>query len=234
MTDQLVLLHKTAKRLARATRIPLHQALDIVATQCGHPHWNELTKHWKKGWRPTEEQLASLPQDNTSPRHTLHTDPTDMAKTQRIKDQSGTIDGRPYDMTSDIMGVCIGEVYWWSMYVDAAPSIPPKIETYNASPDNPIFNEAFRAKVLKIATEEADRVREQIASDWPRGSMRPGKDGIAVHPLFSNFRSATWYCLHCDGSFESRQMAKNMWHCPTCSATPIDIFPTPFWKGNAA
>jgi hypothetical protein len=25
-------------------------------------------------------------------------------------------------------------------------------------------------------------------------------------------------------------MADNMWHCPKCSATPIDIFPEPFWE----
>ena len=132
------------------------------------------------------------------------------------------------------MGVCIGQTYWWSMYVDAAPSIAPKIETYNSSKDNPIFNEAFRSKVPRIASREADRVREQIATDWPRRSMQPDAGGMAVHPLFLEMRSNKWFCLHCDGAFESGQMAKNMWHCPTCSATPIDIFPEPFWRGDAA
>lgn len=32
-----------------------------------------------------------------------------------------------------------------------------------------------------------------------------------------------------DGQFTGKQIAHNMWHCTNCNATPIDIFPEPFW-----
>ena len=49
-----------------------------------------------------------------------------------------------------------------------------------------------------------------------------------VHPLFED-RSAEWNCLHCDGKITGVQIAANLWHCPACGASPIDIFAAPFW-----
>src|SRR5690606_28469211 len=67
-----------------------------------------------------------------------------------------------------------------------------------------------------------------IASDWPRRATKPDGDGAVIHPLYGD-RSADWYCLHCNGKVTGAQLADNLWHCPGCGASPIDIFSTPGW-----
>jgi hypothetical protein len=75
----------------------------------------------------------------------------------------------------------------------------------------------------------AEKVREAIWSDWPACSAKPDANGVAEHPLFGG-QSSEWHCLHCDEKSTSEQMADNMWHCRKCSATPIDIHPTAWWR----
>lgn len=82
---------------------------------------------------------------------------------------------------------------------------------------------------MKIAMDAADSVREAIAKDWGHTSMQPDKDGRVKHPLSGDV-SGEWYCLRCDGLSTGAEMAGNMWHCPKCSATPLDLFKEPFWK----
>ncbi|KPD11077.1 hypothetical protein AN476_17480, partial [Phaeobacter sp. 11ANDIMAR09] len=66
------------------------------------------------------------------------------------------------------------------------------------------------------------------ASDWPRRSTRPNTKGEVVHPLHGD-RSAEWYCLHCEGKITGAQIADNLWHCPSCGASPLNIFTSPWW-----
>jgi hypothetical protein len=111
--------------------------------------------------------------------------------------------------------------------LDHSPSEAPHIETY-ATP-NPLDDESFRAEALRIGKAAADSVRESISIDWPRRSTKPDAKGRVEHPLFGGL-SAEWFCLHCDHRSTGAEMAANMWHCPECNATPIDMHSSPWWK----
>ncbi|MET4072086.1 hypothetical protein ABID58_006913 [Bradyrhizobium sp. S3.2.6] len=137
-------------------------------------------------------------------------------------EEHGFIDGHRYTLEIDFE-VLIAEIGRWSILLEHAPSQRPLLEVYDQSADNPIFNPEVRSKALAICREAADKLRARISADWPRRSTKPNANGQAKHPLSKGVASE-WYCLHCDGTFTGSQMAKNMWHCPRCSATPIDIF----------
>jgi len=218
MTD-LNDLRVIAKRIARAKRIPHHQALEIVAAGCDQPHWNALTKAWTDGWRPSVSQMDGL------------TEPRDLEATSRsvaaVEASSGIVSGVPYELE---IGFDYAAVYVkgsWSVFMGHAPNEPATIEKY-VTP-NPLDDEAFLKEVMKVAHAAADRVREAISSDWPRRATKPDAEGRAAHPLFGHL-SAEWHCLHCDVKSTGAQMAANMWHCPKCGATPIDMHPFAWWK----
>ncbi|HEY0918048.1 hypothetical protein [Devosia sp.] len=160
-----------AKRFARANRIPHHQALDLLAVELGQPHWNALTGAWEKGWRPTSDEAAI----ETAENHTSHTHDSGTTALG-VWEHKGMIDAHPYEMSSDILGVCIGGS-GWSIFVDAAPSIKPKIEIYGNAKDSPMHDEAFVQGALEIANQEAIRLRAEISSDWPRRSTKPDRKG---------------------------------------------------------
>ena len=71
MTDhnELDTLRMFAKRLARKHRMPHHNALNIIAMQQGHTHWNALMKAWNHGWCPAPWDLIDInePMDFESP-----------------------------------------------------------------------------------------------------------------------------------------------------------------------
>ncbi|MFZ5734742.1 MAG: hypothetical protein ACOY4O_18555 [Pseudomonadota bacterium] len=224
--NELQSLKTTAKRIARAKRIAHHEALDLIASKLEQPHWNAFTAAWDKGWRPEGEAVEAL----ASIEKSIDSDVMAISVLgigQGIEEQ-GQIDGHPYTLSIDFE-VLMGAVGQWSIYVDQAPSKEPIIEVYDRSKNNPILNPAFKSKALAICNEAAERLRARIAADWPRRSTKPDADGQAQHPLSKDVANK-WYCLHCDGAFTGSQMAENMWHCPKCSATPIDIFIEPFWK----
>jgi len=232
MTDlnELNTLKLFAKRIARAKRIRLHQSLDDLAKDLGHAHWNALTLAHKKGWKPpldTLEQLGTLPAYHGSKEaEDLNGDERPAFNGGGIK---GSIDGHDF-----VVSIDFGEVFMrgkcWHIHIDQPPSKPPSIQiTDRRFKNNPVNNPDFVAKALVIAEAWAEKARTQIAEDWPRRSTQPDKDGIVRHPLFGG-ESATWHCLHCDGQFAGVQIAKNFWHCPNCSATPLDIFSEPFWE----
>lgn len=224
--NDLKSLKTIAKRLARANRIAHHEALDLIATDLGQPHWNALTGAWEKGWRPQSADLNAL----SSP--TDATDPEVMAipilGIGRAVEENGSIDGHPYTLSIDFEVVMHG--HGWAICVEQAPSERPVIETYDNREDNPTLNSEFVSKALIICNAAAEKLRARIARDWPRRSTKPDAEGRTVHPLFDRGLSNIWYCLHCDGISSGTQMAENMWHCPKCSATPIDIFGQPFWR----
>lgn len=223
MTDgheDLVALKIAAKTLAKGMDVPHHNALDTVAQICDFPRWTALTKGYDKGWRPTwlqVERAENLLYDikySAPPRDTSN-------------DTSVEIAGHKCTLTEDLMDVLIwGER--WCIRLGHPPSEPAEIETHGpCAIDDP----QVLAEAMKLLNEATDRLRARIADDWPRDAMKPDAQGRATHPLMQGEPWADWYCLHCDGHFTGAQMASNMWHCPTCSATPIDIFPAPFWRG---
>jgi hypothetical protein len=84
------------------------------------------------------------------------------------------------------------------------------------------FSTEFRPRnfVRGIATRRAETDVLPLAGSADR-STHSDPDGTAVHPLFGG-ASAEWPCLHCDALSTGAEMAANMWHCPKCSATPIE------------
>jgi ribosomal protein L37AE/L43A len=229
----LYTLKIAAKRLAHINRLSHTRALDLVAEGLGHAHWVDLVAAWKEGWRPTPAQTATFEAIERSIDFEEPLSAADKAA-MHLNERFGAIDGHTYELRSDIMGVLMGETYYWAVFVDAAPSIEPQWEIYDRSEANPILDPAFKEKVLKIANAEVEKVRLHIAADWGPRSTTPDRNGVVKHPLWKGVESDRWFCLHCDGEFSGERMVSNVWHCPKCSATPIDIHAAPFWRGNAA
>ena len=222
MTDHNKLheLKTAAKRLARAKRIPHHQALDEIAALCRQSHWNKLTAAYSGGWRPEKEHETEI-------RLLVENSDTQQVPFGYEDVHQGEIGGHPYELRIGFDDVLMGGE-GWAIHLGHAPSEPPTIEKYTHCA---IDDRANLSAALKIAHEAADRVRTRISSDWPRRSTKPDAEGRVVHPLWKGSElSDQWFCLHCDGTLTGKQMAKNMWHCPHCNATPIDIFAAPFWK----
>jgi hypothetical protein len=211
-------LRTFAKNLSRRHQIPRHNALDIIAMQYGHQHWVALKKAWDKGWCPEPWELIDI---NES---TLTESPTRAFGS--VKTSAGVIASEPYSLRVGFDDVLVSG-NGWAIYLDHAPSKPAQIETYTKP--NPLDDKAFLAEVMKIAIEAADEVRVAIAEDWGPASIQPDQDGIVRHPLFGGL-SAEWFCMHCDARSSSEQMTHNMWHCPKCSATPLDMHASAWWK----
>lgn len=217
---QLQSLRTTAKRIARARRIAHHEALDLVARHLKQPHWNALTGAWAKGWRPESGDMDSLSTADKTIDSDVMAIPV-LGIGQGVEEH-GYIDGHPYSLEIDFEVLMAGD--GWAICLEHAPSEPPEIEVYDQSKTNPILDPVFVSKALAICNNAAEKLRTRIAADWPRRSTKPDADGQVQHPLSKEVASK-WYCLHCDGDFTGAQMAENMWHCPTCNATPVDISP---------
>jgi hypothetical protein len=183
--------------------------------QQGHSHWNALMKAWNLGWCPAPWDLVDInePMDFESPVRSPGSNKTII----------GVIGGEPYTLEIGFDDVLVGGD-GWAVYLHHAPSMPARIETYGKP--NPLDDKAFLSRVMEIATEAADGVRDAIAEDWGPAAMQPDKEGRAKHPLFKGMLSAEWSCHHCDEKSTSAQMSANFWHCPKCSATPLDIYPS--------
>ncbi|WP_076827847.1 hypothetical protein [Bradyrhizobium brasilense] len=220
--NELDTLRTFAKRLARKHRIPHHNALDIIAMQYGHPHWNALMKAWDKGWCPAPHELIDINEAGA----------TESAErgVGFVKTTEGVVAGEPYTLQIGFDDVLIGG-NGWAIHLGHAPSEAPKVETYTKP--NPLDDKAFLSEVMTVANKAADGVREAIAQDWPRRSTKPDQNGTVVHPLFGGV-SAEWFCYHCDARSTGAEMAANMWHCPKCSATPLDMHPAAWWKENVS
>ena len=193
--------------------------VEHLKTLCDHPDWNDLTKAFDKGWRPTwvhmerAENLLYNVRDGIPPRDTSN-------------DTAVVLNGHQCTLTEDFMDVLV----WgnnWSIHLGHAPSESAEVETYGpCAIDDP----EVLAEAMKVLNEAADRLRARIADDLPRDAMKPDTEGRVIHPLMRSEAYSGWYCLHCDGKFTGTEMSSNMWHCPNCSATPIDIFPIAWWK----
>ncbi len=212
--NELDILRTFAKHFARKHKIPRHNALNVIAMQYGHPHWVALVKAWDKGWRPTPWELIDINECKTieSPIRGIGS----------VKTSKGVIAGEPYTLEVGFDDVLIGG-RGWAIHLGHAPSEAAEIEQYTQP--NPLDDKTFFSHVMKIAMEAIDEVREAIRKDWGSDSMQPDKNGSAKHPLFGGI-STEWVCLHCNTHSTSAAIASNMWHCPKCSATPLDIHMT--------
>lgn len=221
-----------AKRYARANRLPLHKALDAMATELGFAHWSEAAKKAKAGWLPSQEEVSrakafarQVHQDGDKKQSFIEASfarPVDEPVRQgKIGDYGFAV----FEVFGDIRMEGEG----WRILVDEAQFAQPVVEIEKLhSETSPARSREFLDAAVGIADEEAAKVRAGIATDWPRRSTKPDAEGVVAHPLFGD-RAASWFCLHCDGEITGSQLAENLWHCPACGAAPIDIFSSPDW-----
>lgn len=226
-------LRHLAKQYARARRITQNQALNLVAGKLGLADWTKLVSANEKDWTPSSDQMAGVEAfvAKAFPKADFQAgNPDAMARRSAYLDNAehGMIGDHPYRLLvalHDIIMVGDG----WSIKVPENPSSRPIVQTV-AEDDGkfPVFDPVFLQKALDLMRVCADRVRGEISTDWPRRSTKPDHDGVVRHPLWGD-ESAVWYCLHCDGKITGSQIAQNLWHCPGCGASPLDIFKTAFW-----
>lgn len=232
-TYSLNKLKELSKRYARAQQVPLHEARDFVAGKLGFPHWNDVTKAHRTGWNPTQTQLSSIESlligllrgnETGRPKQGSY-----IANSIFEEDlQHGKIKGHEYQIS-----VSLGDVHMygtgWHLHVPEAPNKAPRLEiAKQIEHEAPVYETQFQHHALRIALKRAEQVRAGIASDWPRRSTKPDKEGVVRHPI-SGAESNKWYCLHCDSSMAGKQIAKSLWHCPSCDASPLDIHENAWW-----
>ena len=227
--DKLKLL---AKRYAHATRSNHREALDAIAAELGFPHWKALTVKAKQGWMPSGEELAKA---DTFVREFF---PSLGGKSQFIEQSMsrpvgepikiGEIDGHSYQLF-EYSGDIRMEGDGWRILIGEADFSQPAVEIETTHKEtSPANNPGFVEKALALVEVQAVKTRAAIASDWPRRSTKPNAKGEVVHPL-NDDRAAEWFCLHCDGKITGAQIAENLWHCPSCGASPLNIFISPWW-----
>ena len=221
-----------AKRYARANRLPQHKGLNLIAAELEFSHWKALAIEVKRGWLPSAENLATVeafvrqshPSFDEKGRH------IDRMMSRPVDEpiEKGSI-GKHAFRVFEALGDIRMEGDGWRILVGEAQFSQPIVEIeVDHSETSPVNDSIFLAEALAIADEQAVKVRAGIASDWPRRSTKPDANGVVRHPLFGG-QATDWFCLHCDGKITGSALAKNLWHCPGCGATPIDIFAERFW-----
>ncbi len=245
-TDNLILLKSLGKRLARAQRVPHMEALDCIARRLGKPYWRALSEAHKKGWAPSPEQLADVKEfvDNAIASDGLNTRDAALAAfgdslrftrwapehvaPMDADEIHGELDGQMFYLVGDAFEVGFGS-QGWEIILDQSPAAKPELRRLGGRVKSVAsLDPTFIERATQLLRIRAQRMHAEVAADWPRRSTKPDQRGRALHPLGRGL-AATWYCLHCDGVHDGATMAKTLWHCPDCGATPIDVFPTPFW-----
>lgn len=226
--NQIDTLKMFAKRHARANRVAQHESLNSIASELGFAHWAQMAGKAKQGWLPSDEQLAQaeafvlgsyVPSD-ASERFIGRS----LSRAIDEPIRQGKIGDHSYSVFESFGDVHMEGDGWRILVGEALLSQPiVEIEQPHAT-KSPAKKRDFIDAALMIVDEEAAKVRAGISSDWPRRSTKPDAEGVVLHPLFGG-KSADWYCLHCDGTITGTQLAENLWHCPGCGASPIDIFP---------
>lgn len=230
--NEIKQLKHLAKRHAHANRLPKHEALDAIAQQLGFSHWVKLATKAQQGWLPGTDGLAKVEAFVSQSHLTLDESGRStenlVVRSFDAPIKQGAVNGHQYQVF-EALGDIRMEGDGWRILIAEAEFSQPIVEIEETHKDtSPANDHDFIEAAIAIACEEASKVRAGIASDWPRRSTKPDEEGTVVHPLFGD-RSARWFCLHCDGRITGAQLADNLWHCPGCGATPIDIFVSPFW-----
>lgn len=229
-------LKTLAKRYARANRIPLHEALNAISTELSFAHWAQLVTKAKQGWLPSVEQLAQcelfVRQSHPGAGEKQSFIEKSFSRPVGEPIKQGKIGEHAYRVFEAFGDIRV-EGDGWRILVGEALLSQPVVEIEVPHADtSPVRNQAFLKAAVTIADEQAAKVRAGISSDWPRRATKPDAEGTVLHPLFG-YRSAVWYCLHCDGKITGAQLADNLWHCPGCGASPIDIFSSPAWLAGS-
>ncbi|PON07974.1 hypothetical protein [Rhizobium hidalgonense] len=226
-------LKHLAKQYARANRITLNHALNLVAAKLGFANWTKLVSASKNDWIPSSEQMTSveafvahaLPAADFQAGH-----PEAMTRRFACLEQAeqGMIEGHEYRIQVALHDVVmVGD--GWSITVPENPGARPIVQTSTENDGKcPVLNPEFLQQALTLARQRAAQVRGEISTDWPRRSTKPDHEGMVRHPLWGD-ESAVWFCLRCDGKINGPQIAQSLWHCPDCGASPLDIFNTAFW-----
>lgn len=228
--DPFEKLKAAARDIGRARRIKHVAALELVAQKLGHSHWNAMTAAQKKGWRPSDEDVATveLMALEENPFITLGVDPWMAIGPDKFE---GELNGHSYHVSPINDDVRI----WgrgWQVVLPEAPLAPARFKvTDKRFKSLPIDDPDFREAILEIASGWRRLIHARIASDWPRRATVPDSDGRAEHPLFGGV-SDKWFCMHCDHASTGHEIAANLFHCPKCFATPLDIHPSPWWLGD--
>ncbi len=227
--DQLKLL---AKRFGHATRSNHHDALDAIAAALSFPHWKALTVKAGQGWIPSEDDLAKLDAFVREHFPSLGGRPQfieqSMSRPVGEPIKVGEIDGHAYQIF-EFSGDIRMEGEGWRILIGEADFSQPLVEIETTHKETSSAHDSgFLEKALVIAKAQAVKTRAAIASDWPRRSTKPNAKGEVVHPL-NDDRAAEWFCLHCDGKITGAQIVENLWHCPSCGASPLNIFISPWW-----
>lgn len=231
--DQLKLL---AKRFAHASRSNHIEALNVIATKLSFPHWKALAVKADQGWRPDVDDLrkvdAFVREHFPSLEGGPHFIEQSMSRPVGEPIQVGAIDGHPYQVF-EFFGEIRMEGEGWRILIGEADLSQPVVEIETTHKKiSPANDPGFVSKAVEVAETQAAKARAGIASDWPRRSTKPNTRGEVVHPLYGD-RGAEWFCLHCDSKITGAQIAENLWHCPRCNASPLDIFSSPWWlDGN--
>ncbi|MCF3592906.1 hypothetical protein LZG00_02720 [Rhodobacteraceae bacterium LMO-12] len=230
--NQIDTLKTLAKRYARANRIAQHEALNAIAAELDCAHWAQLATKAKQGWLPSAEQMAQaeafVRQNHSDAGEAGSVLSKSLARPVNEPIRQGKIGDHDYCVYESFGDIRV-EGDGWRILVGEAQFSQPIVEIEGPHADtSPVRKRDFLDVALVIADEEAAKVRAGISSDWPRRSTKPDADGAVRHPLYDK-KSAEWYCLHCDGKITGAQLAENLWHCPGCGASPIDIFSEPGW-----
>lgn len=228
--NEINTLKTLAKRYARANRIAQHEALNMFATALDFPHWAGLAAEAKQGWLPNGEQMeqaeALLDQSHSVNGKEDSFIESSFSKPFDEPIRTGKIDDQTYQVYESLGDIRM-EGDGWRILVGEAQFSQPIVQIEQPHcDDSPVRGSDFSDAALVIVDEEAAKVRAGISSDWPRRSTKPDADGVVLHPLFGG-KASTWYCLHCDSKITGAQLAENIWHCPTCGSSPIDIFSAP-------
>ena len=252
-TDTLITLKSLAKKLARLRRLQHIAALEVVAREVGKANWRGLIESYKQGWRPDLAQieraqdLLSAPLDMPSNAASVPDGDKssvfdnglvftrwvpETVEPMEADEIHGELDGYKFYLVGDEFSVAFGS-QGWEISLDQPPSAKPKLRRLGGRVKSvAALDPALIERATHLLTVRARRMHSEVASSWPRRSTMPDSKGRARHPLDRGL-SDTWYCLHCDGVHDGRTMAKNLWHCTDCGATPIDIFQQPFWDDTA-
>lgn len=230
--DELRTLKRIAKSVAREMREKLATVQKRLAVELGYSHWPALVTASASERLATEEQLKKL-QAWVAPNSIEYAENL-LAGAEiygpfgMVGNRKGQLDGQNFVLYSALADSIIAG-RGWAICVREAASAPPRIKSWDRRlKRNPMTDPVFVKKATDIAAVLATKTRAAIAKDWPRRSSLPDAQGYAIHPI-GRMKSKEWHCLHCDGEFNSRQITTNMFHCPECHASPIDIFHFPFW-----
>ncbi|WP_169196981.1 hypothetical protein [Devosia sp. MC1541] len=248
-SDIITTLKYLAHRRRRAKGLSHTDSLDQVAVELGQPHWRELAEAHKRGWTPDPAKVAQLEAGTIHETLATRADYTALAQdalgdgltftrwepedvSPMEADQIfGHLDGVEFYIAGDEFEVALG-VQGWEILLDQPPKAKPQLKRLGGRVKSvDALDPAFVERATKLLRIRARRMHAEVAADWPVASTLPDEEGRALHPL-SDVLSAEWYCLHCDGKHDGHAMSRNLWHCPDCGATPIDMFPEPFWNGD--